>query len=40
MQLEEAKTGLRAANRISDQLEIEQITNTALKEECMLTFLY
>lgn len=37
-QLAEAKTGLLAAARISDQLEISQVTNAALKEECKLNF--
>lgn len=32
-QLEESKAGLLAAARISDQLEISQVTNSALKEE-------
>lgn len=32
-QLEESKAGLLAAARISDQLEISQVTNAALKEE-------
>lgn len=32
-QLEESKAGLLAAARISDQLEICQVTNAALKEE-------
>lgn len=38
-QLDEAKTGLLAAARISDQLEMSQVTNTALKEErkCRVT---
>lgn len=33
-QLEESKAGLLAAARISDQLEIAQVTNSAIKEEC------
>lgn len=33
-QLEESKAGLLAAARISDQLEIAQVTNSAVKEEC------
>lgn len=33
-QLEESKAGLLAAARISDQLEIAQVTNTTIKEEC------
>lgn len=34
MQLKEAKAGLLAAARISDQLEISQVTNSTIKEEC------
>lgn len=33
-QLEESKAGLLAAARISDQLEIAQVTNSTIKEEC------
>lgn len=33
-QLEESKAGLLAAARISDQLEISQVTNATIKEEC------
>lgn len=33
-QLEESKAGLLAAARISDQLEIAQVTNATIKEEC------
>lgn len=33
IQLEESQAGLLAAARISDQLEISQVTNAALKEE-------
>lgn len=33
-QLTEAKNGLLAAARISDQLEISQVTIAQLKEEC------
>lgn len=33
-QLSEAKNGLLAASRISDQLEMSQITITTLKNEC------
>lgn len=32
-QLEESKAGLLAAARISDQLEIAQVTNATIKEE-------
>lgn len=34
LQLEESKAGLLAAARISDQLEIAQVTNSTIKEEC------
>lgn len=34
MQLKESKAGLLAAARISDQLEISQVTNATIKEEC------
>lgn len=34
VQLEESKAGLLAAARISDQLEIAQVTNATIKEEC------
>lgn len=34
LQLEESKAGLLAAARISDQLEIAQVTNATIKEEC------
>lgn len=33
-QLDESKAGLLAAARISDQLEIAQVTNATIKEEC------
>lgn len=33
LQLEESKAGLLAAARISDQLEIAQVTNATIKEE-------
>lgn len=39
VQLSEAKTGLLAASRISDQLEMSQITISTLKTECMYTIL-
>lgn len=34
LQLDESKAGLLAAARISDQLEIAQVTNATIKEEC------
>lgn len=37
-QLEESKAGLLAAARISDQLEIAQVTNATIKEECKYRF--
>lgn len=40
IQLEESKAGLLAAARISDQLEISQVTNAALKEERKPFFLH
>lgn len=33
-QLDESQAGLLAAARISDQLEIAQVTNATIKEEC------
>lgn len=38
-QLEESKAGLLAAARISDQLEIAQVTNATIKEERKYTII-